>query len=71
MSMKVQKPITQKKERKELIVVYGMKTDTDANKKLSPIVTELFKRGRKLNSLFVFYKMSHIIRRIPNESKIQ
>ena len=32
-----------------------MIADMEANKKLSPIVTELFLRGRKLNMLHVLY----------------
>ena len=56
-----------------------------SNKKLSPIVTELFFRGRKLNILLVFisqsyFKMSKIIRlnatnyfimKIPNKRELQ
>ena len=34
---------------KVLIVFDDMVADMEANKKLSPIVTELFLRGRKLN----------------------
>ena len=33
--------------------------DVEANKKLSPIVTELFLRGRKLNILLVFISQSY------------
>ena len=41
------------KERKILIVFDNMIADMRSNKKLNPIVTELFIRGRKLNiSLF-------------------
>ena len=36
-----------------------MKTDMEANKKLRPIVTELFLRGQKLNILFVFVSQSY------------
>ena len=56
-----------------------------SNKKLSPIVTELFFRGRKLNILLVFisqsyFKMSKIIRlnatnyfimKIPDKRELQ
>ena len=37
------------KKRKILIVFYDMIADMLSNKKLNPIVTELFIRGRKLN----------------------
>ena len=36
-----------------------MIADMQANKKLSPIVTELFLRGRKLNILIVFISQSY------------
>ena len=42
------------KKRKILIVFGDMITDMLSNKKLNPIVTELFVRGRKLNISFVF-----------------
>ena len=42
------------KKGKVLIVFDDMIADMDANKKLSPIVTELFLRGRKLNISLVF-----------------
>ena len=42
------------KKRKVLIVIYDMIADMKANKKSSPIVTELFIRGRKLNISLVF-----------------
>ena len=38
------------KERKILIVFNEMIADMLSNKKLNPIVTELFIRGRKLNT---------------------
>ena len=42
------------KKRKILIVFDDMIADMVSNKKLNPIVTELFIRGRKLNiSLFI------------------
>ena len=41
------------KKRKILIVFDDMIDDTSTNKKLNPIVTELFIRGRKLNISFV------------------
>ena len=42
------------KKRRVLIVFDDMVADMEADKKLSPIVTELFLRGRKLNICFVF-----------------
>ena len=43
------------KERKILIVFDNMIADMRSNKKLNPIVTELFIRGRKLNISIVFF----------------
>ena len=43
------------KKRKILIVFDDMIADMLNNKKLNPIVTELFIRGRKLNISLVFY----------------
>ena len=42
------------KKRKILIVYDDMIADMFSNKKLNPIVTELFIRGRKLNISLVF-----------------
>ena len=42
------------KKRKILIVFDDMIADMISNKKLNPIVTELFIRGRKLNISIVF-----------------
>ena len=42
------------KKRKKLVVFDDMIADMLNNKKLNPIVTELFIRGRKLNISFVF-----------------
>ena len=47
------------KKRKVLIVFDDMIADTINNKKLNPIVTELFIRGRKLNISIVFITQSH------------
>ena len=41
-------------KRKVLIVFDDIIADIEANKNLSPIVTELFLRGRKLNISLVF-----------------
>ena len=43
------------KKRKVLIVFDDMIADMINNKKLNPVVTELFIRGRKLNISIVFY----------------
>ena len=42
------------KKRKILIVSDDMIADMLSNKKLNPVVTELFIRGRKLHISFVF-----------------
>ena len=47
------------KKRRVLIVFDDMIADMKSNKKLSPIVTELFLRGRKLNISLVFISQSY------------
>ena len=47
------------RERKILIVFDDMIADMINNKKLNPIVTELFIRGRKLNISIVFITQSY------------
>ena len=47
------------KKRKILIVFDDMIADIFTNKKLNPIVTELFIRGRKLNIFLVFITQSY------------
>ena len=47
------------KKRKILIALDGMIANILSNKKLNPIVTELFIRGRKLISSFVFITQSY------------
>ena len=47
------------KKRKVLIVFDDMIADMESNKILSPIVTELFLRGRKLNISLVFISQSY------------
>ena len=42
-----------------LIVFHDMIADLESNKKLTPIVTKLFLRGRKLNILLVFISQSY------------
>ena len=46
------------KKKKVLIVLDGMIADTEANEKLSSVVTEFFLRGGKLNISFVFILQS-------------
>ena len=43
-----------------LIVPDDMIADMESNEKLSPIVTELFLRGRKLNISRVFISQSYL-----------
>ena len=47
------------KKRRVLILFDDMAADMESSKKLSPIVTELFLRGRKLNLLLVFISQSY------------
>ena len=44
---------------KKLLIVFDMIADMLSNRKLNPIVTELFIRGRKLNISFVFIRKSY------------
>ena len=73
------------KKRKILIVFDVMIADMINNKKLNPIVTELFIRGRKLNISIVFITQSYFknpkdvrlnsthffIMKIPNKRELQ
>ena len=73
------------KKRKILIVFDDIIADMLSNKKLNPIVTKLFLRGRKLNISLVFITkyyfalpknitlncMHQFIMKIPNKRKIQ
>ena len=52
--MKIMKNIILLKNKKILIVFDDMIADMLRNKKRTPIVTELFIRGRKLNIYLVF-----------------
>ena len=56
------------KKRKILIVFDDMIVDTINNKKLNPIVTELFIRGRKLNISLVFITQSYF--KVPKDVKL-
>ena len=46
------------KERKILIVLDGMIADMLNNKKLNPVITELFIKGRKLNISLASHNLS-------------
>ena len=73
------------KKRKILIVFDDMIADMIDNKKLSPIITELFIRGRTLNISLVFITLSYFkvpkdvrlnstsffIMKIPNKREVQ
>ena len=76
--------ILEKNERKVLIVFDGMIDDMINNKILNLVITELFIRGRKLNTSFVFItqylqktrdvRLNHthfFIMKIPNKRKLQ
>ena len=54
-----------KKKRKVSIIFDDMIADMISNKKLSPIVTELFIRGRKVNIFLVFVTQSYF--KVPKE----
>ena len=74
-----------RKNRKVLIVFGDMIADMIKNKKLNPIVTKLFIRGRKLNISIVFITQSYFkvpkdvrlnsthpfIMKIPNTTELQ
>ena len=53
------------RKKKMLIVLDNMIVDMEANKKINPIVTELFMRGRKLNISVVFLSQSYF--RVPKD----
>ena len=73
------------KERKILIVFDNMIADMRSNKKLNPIVTELFIRGRKLNISLFYHAIlfsctfknirlnstHYFIIKIPNKRELQ
>ena len=56
------------RERKILIVFDDMIADMINNKKLNPIVTELFIRGRKLNFSIVFITQSYF--KVPKDVRL-
>ena len=56
------------KEGKILIVSDDMIPDVIINKKLNPMVTELFFRGRKINILLAFITQSYF--KVPKEVRL-
>ena len=78
-------PTIQERNKKILIVFDDMIADMINNKKLNPVVTELFIRGKKLNISIVFITQSYFkvqkdvrlnsthffITRIPNKRELQ
>ena len=56
------------RKRKILIVFDDMIDNILSNKKLNPIVTELFIRGRKINISLVFITQSYFT--VPNNIRI-
>ena len=73
------------KKRKILIIFDDMMADMISNKKINPIITELFIRGRKLNISLAFIAQSYFalpknirlnsthcfIMKIPNKQELQ
>ena len=55
-------------KRKALIVFDDMIADMINNKKLNPIATELFTKGRKLNISIVFITQSYL--RVPKDVRL-
>ena len=56
------------KKRKVLIAFDDMIADMTNNKKINPIVTELFIRGRKLNISFVSITESYF--KVPEDARL-
>ena len=56
------------KKRNVLIVFDDMIADMNNNKKLNPVVTELFIRGRKLNISIVFITQSYF--KVPKDARL-
>ena len=57
------------KKQKILTVFDDITADTLSHKKLNPIVTELFIRGRKLNiCLFLLHNLILLLQKIPDYS---
>ena len=57
-----------RKKSKVLIVLDDMIADMINNKKLNPVVTELFIRGRKLNISIVFITQSYF--KVPKDVRL-
>ena len=57
-----------RKKRKVLIVFDDMLVDMINNNKLNPIVTELYIRGRKLNTSIVFITQSYF--KVPKDVRL-
>ena len=68
MSIKILKITILEKKRKILIIFDDMIADMINNKKLNPIVTELFIRGRKLNISIVFITQSYF--KVPKDVRL-
>ena len=68
MPRKILKNIIPEKKRKILIVFDDMIADMINNKKLNPIVTELFIRGRKHNISIVFITKSYF--KVPKDVRL-
>ena len=58
--IKILKSIIHEKIEKQLIVFDDMIDDMLSDKKLNPVVTTLFIRGRKLNISFLFISQSYL-----------
>ena len=58
--LKTLKSIVHEKIEKQLIVFDDMIDDMLSDKKLNPVVTTLFIRGRKLNISFLFISQSYL-----------
>ena len=56
------------KKRRVLIVFDDMIADMESNKKLSPIVTEMFLRVRKLNISVAFISQSYL--KVPKNIRL-
>ena len=57
-----------RKKRETLIVFDDVITDMINNKKLNPVVTELFIRGKRLNISVVFITQSYL--KVPKEVRL-
>ena len=59
-------------EKRQILIVFDdMITDMLSNKNLNPIVTELFIRGRKLNTFLVFIAQSYFARKEINSKYLK